>query len=54
MSIRYPTLATAVLLGVMLLAGPIMSAHAGDGACTKDKSAEGSTSAAYPTVTLRY
>jgi hypothetical protein len=52
MSIRYSTLATALLFGAMLFAGSVMTAHAGEG-CTKDKSKESSESAAYPTVILQ-
>jgi hypothetical protein len=52
MSIRYSTLATAFLLGAMLVAGSMMTAQAGEG-CTKDKGKESVDSAAYPTVTLQ-
>jgi hypothetical protein len=52
MSIRYATFSTALLLGAMLVAGSVMTAHAGDG-CTKDQSQDSSSSAAYPTVTLQ-
>jgi hypothetical protein len=52
MSMRYSTLATAILLGAMFFAGSLMTAQAGEG-CTKDKAKESSDSAAYPTVTLQ-
>ncbi len=48
MSMRLSTLATAALLGAMLVAGSLMTAQAGEG-CTKDKNKDSGTSAAYPT-----
>ncbi|WP_200386071.1 hypothetical protein [Thiocapsa imhoffii] len=51
MSIRLSTLATALLLGSLMVAGSLLTAQAGDG-CTKDKAKDASGSAAYPTTTL--
>ncbi len=48
MSMRLSTLATAALLGAMLVAGSLMTAHAGEG-CTKDKNKDAGTSTAFPT-----
>ncbi|CRI65799.1 exported hypothetical protein [Thiocapsa sp. KS1] len=48
MSMRISTLATAALLGAMLVAGSLMTAHAGEG-CTKDKNKDSGTATAFPT-----
>jgi hypothetical protein len=50
MSMRHSTLATALLLGAMLIAGSLVTAQAGGEGCTKDKKKDGGTSAAYPTT----
>ncbi len=52
MSIRYSTLATALLLGAMLVAGSLITAQAGEG-CTKDKKKDTGDSAAFPAATLQ-
>jgi hypothetical protein len=44
MSIRFPTMVTAGLLGALLAAGSLTHVHAGDG-CGKDKKKDDATSA---------
>ena len=49
MSLRFPTLASAALLGALMIAGTLIPAQAGDG-CGKDKKDQSTSSLWSPAV----